>query len=103
MRLSRTVAGRLNLDVTDDPDYDVARRLATAILQAFRGRRGTSLTDVDGSSYLDVSIGKVTVTIHLHRMVGICVFAAEEAADGVILDVANYLGANAAQLGLEIQ
>jgi hypothetical protein len=100
MRFSRTASGRLNLDVTDDPGYDVARRLAEAILKTFNGRRGTSLTDVDGSAYLDVVIANVTVTIHVHRMTGICMFAAEEAADGVILDVANYLRANGKALGI---
>jgi len=101
MRLSRTASGRLNLDVTDDPDYGGARRIAEAILKTFNGRRGTSLTDVDGSAYLDVVIANVTVTIHVHRMTGICVFAAEEAADGVILDLANYLRANGDKLGIE--
>jgi hypothetical protein len=100
MRFSRTASGRLNLDVTDAADYAVARRLAAAILETFRGKRSTSLTDVDGSAYLDVVIAGATVTIHLHRMTGICVFAAEEAADGVICDVANWLGASAAGLGI---
>jgi hypothetical protein len=102
MRLSRTASGRLNLDVTDDPDYGVARRIAEAILKTFGGRRATSLMDVDGSAYLDVVIANVTVTIHAHRMTGICVFAVDEAADGVILDVANYLRANGDKLGIEM-
>ena len=101
MRFTRTASGRLNLDVTDDPDYGVARRIAEAILKTFNGRRGTSLMEVVGSAFLDVVIANVTVTIHVHRMTGICVFAAEEAADGVILDVANYLKANGDKLGIE--
>jgi hypothetical protein len=101
MRFRRTDSGRVCLDVTDDPGYDVARRIAAAILKTFDGRRGKSLMDIAGSSYLDVVIAGVTVTIHAHRMKGICVFAVDEAADGVILDVANYLKANGDQLGIE--
>src|SRR3954447_22092064 len=101
MRFSRTANGRLNFDVTDDPDYDVARRIAAAILKTFDGRRGKSLLDIAGSSYLAVVIAGVTVTIHAHRMKGIWVFAVDEGADGVILDVANYLKANAETLGIE--
>lgn len=103
MRLSRTANGRLNLDVTDDADYDVARRVAAAILATFRGRRGKSLMDVDGTSWLDVEICGVTVTVHVQRYFGVSVYAVDEAADGVILDVANYLGANAAAIGIEIE
>ena len=101
MRFTRTASGRLQLNVTDDPDYDVARRIAAAILKTFSGRRGKSLMDIAGSAYLDVVIAGVTVTIHVHRLSGICVFAVDEAADGVILDVANYLKANGDKLGIE--
>jgi hypothetical protein len=101
MRLTRTASGRLNLDVTDDADYAVARRLAAAILETFRGRRGQSLVDVDGSSCLDVVIAGATVVIRVDHAWGILVFALDEAGDGVILDVANYLGANAKVLGIE--
>lgn len=99
MRLSRTANGRLNLDVTDDADYAVARRLASAILATFRGKRGTSLTDFDGSAWLDIEILGATVTVHVERYLGVSVYAVDEAADGVILDVANWLGANAAGFG----
>jgi len=103
MRLTRTANGRLNLDVTDDADYAVARRIAAAILETFRGKRGTSLTDFDGSAWLDVEIMGVTVTVHVQRSLGVSVYAVDEAADGVICDVANWLGANAAALGIEIE
>jgi hypothetical protein len=102
MRLNRTANGRLNLDVSDDMDYEVARRVAAAILATFSGRRGTSLVDVDGTSWLDLEIMGSTVTVHVQRYLGVSVYAVDEAADGVILDVANYLGANAAQLGIEL-
>src|SRR5687768_6176584 len=95
MRFTRTANGRLNLDVLDEPDYEAARRLANALLTTFRGRRKASVVDF-GSAYLDIEIAGVMVTVHLHHMVGICVFAAEEAADGVIYDIGNYLAANRA-------
>ena len=102
MRLSRTGNGRLVLDVTDDADYGVARRVSAALLETFRGKRGRSLVDVDGSSCLDVLIRGVTVVIRVDHAWGILVFALDEAGDGVILDVANYLGANAEALGIEV-
>ena len=101
--LSRNGRGRLVLSVTLDPDYGLARRLAAAVLETFRGRRGQSLVDVDGSSYLDVVIAGATVVVGVCLTYGIDVFSVDEAGDGVILDVANYLGANAAALGIEIE
>jgi hypothetical protein len=101
MRFTRTANGRLNFDVTDVADYDFARRIAQAILQTFNGRRGKSLADVDGTSWLDVEIMGVTFTVHVQRSLGVSVYAVDEAADGVILDVANYLMANGDKLGIE--
>jgi hypothetical protein len=101
MHLIRNGRRRLSLSVTNYPDYDVARRVAEAVLRTFRGRRGNSLVDVDGSSYLDVVIAGATVVVGVHSAYGIDVFAVDEEADGVILDVANYLMANGDKLGIE--
>lgn len=99
MRLTRTADGRLAFVVTDDADYDLARRVVAAMREALRLGRGTALSNFDGE-YVDLLAADVKVTVHLHRQAGLSVFAADEAAEGVLLDVANYLKANANDLGI---
>ena len=101
MRFSRTAKGRLQLDLLDGPDFAVARAVSRAIATAFSGKLGLPLNDVDGSSWLDIDLMGGTVTVHVQRYLGISVFAADEASDGIIYDIANYLGAHAGQVGID--
>lgn len=101
MRLSRTGTGRLQLDLLDGPDFDVARRVARAIATAFGGKMGLPLNDIDGTSWLDIELMGGTVTVHVNRNEGVSVFALDESSDGIIHDIANYLGACGKEMGID--
>jgi hypothetical protein len=78
----------------------VANRVEQGIRTTFQGRR---LGDaVIGFEEQDValSLGGRRVLVRVHRSRGLSILAADEAADGVIYDIANYLAAHAAQLGI---
>jgi hypothetical protein len=102
MRLSRTPTGRLELTLLDEPDHGVAQDVTRAIVKTFSGVPGQPLHDVDGSTWLDIGIGNARVTVHVSQYVfDTSVLARDEASDGIILDIANYLAANATDLGIE--
>src|SRR4051794_24508267 len=101
MKLRQLEDGRLSLQVLAHADWDVARRLAQAITETFRGRRGQYLSDFDGG-YLDIEITGVAVMVNARHQQGVHVTALSEAANPVVCNVANYLGANAAKLGIEM-
>src|SRR4051812_348484 len=100
MRFTRTPTGLLQLDLLDGPDFDVARRVSRAVATTFRGTLGQPLVDVDSSSWLDIDLMGGRVTVHVRRYLGVCIYSASEASDGILYDIANYLLAHAEQLGI---
>jgi hypothetical protein len=102
MRFSRTASGRLELEILDHPDEDVASAVVGAIVGTFHGVKRRELEDVDGSSWRDFDVMGGCVTVHVsYYFGGTSVVAADEASDGVILDLANSLRANGDKLGIE--
>src|SRR5262245_59621564 len=99
MRLTRTEAGRPHLHLLDHPDFEVANRVEQGIRTTFRGRREGAFL---GFEQYDVNLnlsGRL-VKVRVHRSGGLSVLATDEAADGAIYDIANYLAAHAAELGI---
>jgi hypothetical protein len=92
MRFTRNRSGRLELDLLDEPDWGAFEDFADNIVRTFNGSYAERVADLD-TCYLDIVIGGQTVTLHLQHYMGICVFAAEEAADGMIQNIGNYLAA----------
>src|SRR6478752_7033721 len=102
MRFSRTASGRLELEILDYPDEDVASAVVGALVGTFQGVKRRELEDVDGSTWRDFDVMGGHVTVHVsYYFGGTSVVAGDEASDGTILDVANYLKANSAKLGIE--
>jgi hypothetical protein len=90
MRFTRNASGRLQLDLLDEPGWSAFVDIADDIVQTFDGTYGERVEDF-ATCYLDIVIGGRTVTLHLEQFMGICVFAAEEEADGIIQNIGNYL------------
>jgi hypothetical protein len=99
MRLTRTDDGRPHLHLLDDPDFDVANRVEQGIRTTFRGSRQGAFIGLEQHD-VNLSLSGRLVKVRVHRSHGLSVLAAEEAADGAIYDIANYLAAHAAELGL---
>jgi hypothetical protein len=100
MRLTRTDQGRPQLLLLDHPDFEVANRVEQGIRTAFRGRRlGDAVLGFEQQD-VNLSLAGRLVKVRVHRGRGLSVLAADEAADGALFDIANYLAAHAALLGI---
>jgi hypothetical protein len=100
MRLTRTDNGRPHLHLLDHLDFAVANRVEQGIRTTFRGSRMGDAHVMVEEQYLNLNVAGHVVTIRVHRGQGLSVFAASEAADGILFDIANYLAAHAAELGI---
>jgi hypothetical protein len=100
MRLTRTDNGRPHLHLLDYPDFEVANRVEQGIRTTFRGRRLGDAVIGFQEQDVNLNLGGRLVKVRVHRSLGLSVLAADEAADGVIYDIANYLAAHAAELGI---
>jgi hypothetical protein len=99
MRYTQTASGRRQLDLLDVPDWRAFDRFADEIAKAFHGKQGQRVEDSVTLEfcYQDIETRGGRVTLHLQHYLGICVFAAEERADGVVENIGNYLAAGQEQ------
>ena len=86
---------------------DLNRELASRILamrEASPGLRQSNYggwhSDRNFLQNLGPELANRLVKVRVHRALGLSVLAGDEGADGLIFDIANYLAAHAAELGL---
>ena len=99
MRLTRTANGRPYLHLLDHPDFEVANRVEQGIRTTFGADRLGARLGFEQQD-VNLSLAGRLVKVRVHRIQGLSVLAADERADGAIFDIANYLAAHAAQMGI---
>ena len=81
---------RLEIEISDDADWQLFKRVADAILNKFRGKLVERLDGLD-ERYWDLEIGDSLVTLHLQHYLGIALFAASKEANDLIQQIGEYL------------
>ncbi len=81
---------RLEIEISDDADWQLFKRVADAILNKFRGKLVERLDGLD-ERYWDLEIGDSLVTLHLQHYLGISLFAASKEANDLIQQIGEYL------------
>jgi hypothetical protein len=83
VRFTLTRHGRAELEISDRPDRARFERIAALLAFELDGRIVERLDSFD-CRYWDIEVGGTIVTLHLHDMVGICLFAAAPEGDALI-------------------
>ena len=105
MRFTRTESGRRRcIFIEHRADWEVFERLVSAVTQTFAAEAGQPMYDVDMYA-VSLNVAHAGVIVEVDHYQGVSVYAGSEQDDdeGFFLDVVNYLGAHAAELGIEIE
>jgi hypothetical protein len=92
MHCTTNTKGCFELDISPHADWREFERLASQICQGL-GAQITSRLDGLDARYWDLAISGRIVTLHLHDMVGISIFANDSSANEVVVAIQRYLGA----------
>lgn len=97
MRYHRGPDGCLQLCMSNDANWNEFEQWSAVICRLCNGRIVERIDGVD-QRYWDMEIGGRIVTLHLEHYLGICLFAAERAADEIVRGIGNALDANGATI-----
>jgi hypothetical protein len=86
----RTKDERLEITISEEPNWRLFNGVADAIIRKFGGKLIEHLDGLE-QRYWDIEIKGVVVTLHLENYTGISLFAQSETANNVIREIGRYL------------
>ncbi len=95
MKYQQMQDGRLQLNLSDTASRSELERWTAIICRHWNARIMERIDGLD-QSYWDIEIDGRIITLHWENYLGICLFAAEKAADEIIRVMGNALAANGA-------